>query len=76
MMLPKGGIQVRVDYGQILQCRVDVFYELKASETQLHSHKCNNVFTTPVSNLILLQHLLVLSRGHNGRQTKFSFGEL
>ena len=31
----------------------DVFYELKESETQFHSHKCNNVFTTQFQRLHL-----------------------
>ena len=35
------------------QCRADVFYELKASEIQFHSHKCNNVFTTQFQRLHL-----------------------
>ena len=35
------------------QCRADVFYELKESETQFHSHKNNNVFTTQFQRLHL-----------------------
>ena len=35
------------------QCRADVFYELKESEIQFHSHKCNNVFTTQFQRLHL-----------------------
>ena len=37
-------VPVRVDYGS------DVFYE---SETQFHSHKCKNVFTTQFQGLHL-----------------------